>query len=209
MNSRKAIPENELAEYQRWEPASLDGHVAARAPTAGEIERIHQQAYQEGYESGLSEGKAAGYMQGKAQAQAEAARLQALMTVLQEALQQLEQGIGQELLALALDLSKQMLHQALKVKPELLLPMIRSVMDSIPQNMQHPLLYLHPEDAMMVRSLLQAEIAHAGWKVIDDQRIQRGGCRIETPVSEIDATLPTRWQQLAAALGQNANWLEE
>lgn len=209
MSTRKAIPENELAEYQRWEPASLDGHVATRAPTAGEIERIHQQAYQEGYESGLSEGKVAGYVQGKALAQAEAARLHALMVVVQEALQQLEQEIGLELLALALDLSKQMLHQALKVKPELLLPIIRDVMDSIPQSMQHPLLCLHPEDAAMVRSLLQAEIAHAGWKVVDDQRIQRGGCRIETPVSEIDATLPTRWQQLAAALGKNANWLDE
>jgi flagellar assembly protein FliH len=221
MSSRKPLPGKEFIQYQRWELNNLDSHAAAaRLPTADEVEhiveQIQRQAHQEGYEAGLREGTAAGYRQGEALAQSEAARLQseaarlqALMVVAQEALQQLEQAVGQELLMLALDLTRQMLRQALKVKPELLLPVVRGAMDSIPQHLQHPHLHLHPEDAALVRAQMQAELIAAGWKIIDDHRIERGGCRIETSTAEVDATLPARWQILAAALGQDVSWLDE
>jgi flagellar assembly protein FliH len=35
----------------------------------------------------------------------------------------------------------------------------------------------------------------------------RGGCRVETPANEIDASLPTRWARLQQALGQQGEWL--
>lgn len=204
-------PGEDLPDILRWKPKDLDGHERhqMKPPTAEELERVHHDAHREGYEAGHREGIAAGYRDGLAKAQAEAERLRLLIAGFESALKSLEQELGHELLALSLDIAKQMLRQVLKVKPELLLSVIRSAMESLPQNTQHPHIHLHPEDAVLVRELLGAELTHAGWRLVEDARLGRGGCLIETASAEVDASLPSRWQRIAAALGQNNSWLED
>lgn len=198
--------------YQRWEPAALEDPGVGqkvKLPTAEALEDIHQQAHQEGYELGYGEGTAAGYQQGRAQAEEELRRLQKLLRSVEEATSQLGQATSEELLSLALEISKQILRQALAAKPELLLPIVRSAMESIPQHSQHLHLHVHPDDAALVKTQMQTEIAQGGWRIVEDQRIERGGCRIETAVAEVDATLGSRWQRLAAALGKDMSWLDD
>lgn len=197
-------------QYRRWEPSDLE-HLArqqVKLPTAEELERIHQDAHREGYEAGSREGMTAGYEEGLAKAAEDAERFRGLVDTLAEALQGIEQSLAHELLSLSLDISKQMLTRALEVKPELLLPVIRAGLESLPQNAQHPHIHLHPKDAAMVREMLSAE-SHAGWRVIEDARIAPGGCRIETSTAEVDATLASRWQRIASALGQDNAWLAD
>lgn len=198
--------------YRAWEPATLEQLEAPQVvqiPTASEVENIHQQAYDEGYQAGLAEGAEAARQQRQMLLAEEVRHLQALLEPVSEALQGVEQAMGEELLALALEISRQMLRHALKVKPELILPIVRGAMESLPQNTPHPYLHLHPDDAVLVRSGMQSEMTLGGWKIIEDQRIARGGCRIETPTSETDATLENRWQRIAAAFGQDSSWLDE
>ena len=210
--SNKIIPKEQLSAYQRWELNSLD-ESAARAvaapepepepavalPTAKEIEQIYQQAYQDGL--------ATGYQEGKGRAEGEAQRLAQLANGLTEALEQFDQQMAQDVLTLALDVSKQMLRQALKVHPELLLPVIREAMATLPQANPHPHLILHPEDAALVRSFMEEEIAHFHWRIVEDGKMARGGCRLETSNSEIDATMEQRWNRVLATLGRDDQWL--
>jgi flagellar assembly protein FliH len=199
--------------YQRWEPVALDAVDVdvqqVKLPTAEALEDIHRQAHQEGYDLGYSEGQAAGYRQGAAKSEEEFLHLKALLASVEDAIQQFGKSTSEELLSLSLEISKQILRQSLKVRPELLLPIVRNVMESIPQHSQHPHLHLHPEDAVLVKTHMQNEIALGGWKIVEDQRIARGGCRIETTAAEIDATLANRWERLAVALGKDMSWLDE
>lgn len=198
------------AAYQRWEPASLDGHRSAvQMPTAADLESIHQQAHDEGYQAGFAEGVEAARAQREARLAEDVRRLQALLDPVSEAVREFDHVMSEDLLALALEISRQMLRQALHVKPELVLPIVRSAMENLPQNTPHPHLHLHPEDAALVRAGMQSEIAMGGWKIIEDQRIARGGCRIETAVSDIDASVDHRWKRLALAFGQDSSWLDE
>lgn len=209
------MPPDSRTNYQRWEPASLDevDVQKVKLPTAEALEDMHQQAHQEGYDTGYStgynEGLAAGYKQGAEKLGEEMRRLQDLLASVEEAIKDFGQSTSEELLNLSLEISKQILRQALKARPELLLPIVRNVMESIPQHSQHPHLRMHPEDAELVKMHMQTEISLGGWKIVDDQRIERGGCRIETTAAEIDATLANRWERLAAALGKDMSWLDE
>ncbi len=198
-------------QYRRWEPTDLErlSRAQVKLPTAEEIERIHQDAHREGYEAGHQEGRDAGYRDGMAQAGDDIGRLRALADTLADAMQNVEQALGQELLGLALDIAKQMLVKALEVKPELLLPVIRAAIESLPQNAQHPHIHLHPQDAALVREMLKSAEPHANWRVVEDLRIAPGGCRIETSTAEVDATLPSRWHRIASALGQDNAWLDD
>lgn len=205
--SSKFIPKEQLSAYQRWELDSLDESAVPRAnasmvplPTAEEVENIHRQAHQEGY--------AAGYQEGRARADAELARLTQLLSSLEGALAHFDEELTQSLLSLGLDIARQMLREALKIRPELVVPVIREAVNSLPPASQHPHLRLNPEDAVLVRTLLADELNHFHWKVVEDGRIERGGCRVETPNSEIDATLESRWQRILAALGRDGSWLE-
>lgn len=210
------IPKEQQSAYQRWELDTLDEAGAAVAavtlPTAEAIEQIQHQArqegYQEGYQEGLLQGREQGYREGSEEVQLEAQRLNGLLTQVNEAVQQLDQAMAQQMLSLALGIARQMLRQALLVRPELVLPVVREAISSLPQANQHPQLILHPQDAALVRSSLEADLAHGHWRVVEDSQIAPGGCRLETAQSELDATLESRWQRVLEALGQSGDWLE-
>lgn len=206
--SNRIIPKEQLSAYQRWELSALDESQRAQGgavervplPTAEELQQIQTQAHQEGY--------AAGHLEGRAKGAADAERMKQVLAGLEAALQQFDQQVAQDVLALSLDIGRQMLRQALKVKPGLVLAVVREAMNSLPQASHHPHLILNPEDARVVRSFMEAELAHSAWKIQEDSRIERGGCRIESANSEIDATMETRWKRIVAALGRDDAWLE-
>ena len=203
--SSNIIPKEQLSAYQRWELNSLDESASPPVltvplPTAEEVENTHRQAHQEGF--------AAGYREGKGKVDAELARLAQLMSALDGSLNQFDDALTQSLLSLALDISRKMLHEALRVRPELVIPVVREAVNSLPQASQHPHLKLHPEDAALVRTLMADELNHFHWKLIEDSRVARGGCRVETTSSEIDATMENRWERILVALGREGAWLE-
>jgi flagellar assembly protein FliH len=199
--SNVIIPKAQLSAYQRWELNSFDGSApdktpAVILPTAAQIERIHEQAREEGYQ------------EGKNLALTETQRLHSLVENLDRELQQFDQQVAEDLLTLSLDVARRMLGQALKIRPELVLTVVQEAIGCMPHFNQHAHLVLHPEDATLVRSHLGEQLSHSGWKILEDGRIERGGCRVETAGSEIDATMPSRWQRVLAAIGQEGNWLE-
>jgi flagellar assembly protein FliH len=200
MSESDTVAPEQLTAWQRWEaPAFKDSGRRAGGlalPTAGEMEEMQQQAREEGFQ--------AGHAEGLQQAQRENQRLAEVIDALA---QQVDEQIANELLALALDVARQMLRQALKVNPELLLGMVQEAIGTLPHFNQSAHLVLHPDDAALVRERMGEQLTHAGWKIFEDARIERGGARFETANSQIDASLEARWQRIVAALGQDTSWL--
>jgi flagellar assembly protein FliH len=194
-----AVPEK-LTAWQRWEAPNFEanslraGDVAL--PTASQIEEIQRQAREEGFKRG--------YIEGVQKAARENQRLSDLMGLIEL---QMDEQVAQELLDLSLDIARQMLHQALKVNPELMLGVVREAIASLPHFNQGAHLVLHPDDAILVRERMGEQLTHSGWKIFEDTRIERGGARIETTNSQIDASLEVRWKRVVAALGQDSTWL--
>ncbi|MGH8672659.1 MAG: FliH/SctL family protein, partial [Burkholderiales bacterium] len=99
---------------------------------------------------------------------------------------------------------------------ELVLPLVREVLNALPQTIKHPTLILHPEDAALVRSNMGAEVmstagghGQAPWRIVEDAKMRRGGCRVETTDSEIDASIQNRWKHIANAFNLSSEWLEQ
>jgi flagellar assembly protein FliH len=202
--SSPATSKAQLTAYQRWELDSFDApkksDKAAILPTTAQLGCLQQQAQQEGY--------AAGYREGGERAAAEAARLQQIVTALTEESLHFDQSLADDLLALALAISKQVMRQALKLRPELILAVINEVLGQVPRAHQRTHLVLHPEDAALVRTHLGEHLARSGCEILEDAGLQRGGCRLHTPDCDIDATLERRWQRVIAAIGSEHAWLE-
>lgn len=211
----RAIAAEEAAALAEVQEAEYEGAGQAPAldyPTEEELAAIREQARQQGYDAGFK----AGHEEGMAQALDEqrAATEQAIAPVRQiadnfsTALREADQAISNEVLELALHLAKGMLKNALRVKPELILPVVREAIEYLPVLQQPALLILNPEDAAVVRESIAEELDKGGWRVIDDPTIERGGCKVDTASNQIDATVASRWQRLSLALGKDIDWID-
>lgn len=212
-----ALPKEQMSAYMRWEMASFDPppvHVAAPhelPPTVEELAAIREEARRkgraEGYADGHAEGRDAGWEQGLAEAAIEIAHLRELASAFGGEIAEADERMKQQLLDLALDMAKAMLKTALDVRPELVLPIVGEAIRYLPAVQQPALLYLNPADAVLVRQQLEDELTRAGWRVIEDVHTDRGGCRVETASNQIDASMQTRWQRIAAGLSRETDWL--
>ncbi len=208
MSDQTLIPKEQMTAYQRWELPSFDAKPPPPEvmvpeqplPTVSQMEQWHQQALQEGYEAGY----AAGLQQGVQDSQ----HIALVLTQLQQQIKQLDQQLLQSLMDLALELARQVVRQALQIKPELVLAVVQEAVASLPHFNQTAHLFLNPEDAPLVRRALEDTLSHSGWKILEDNRLARGGCRVETAHSQIDASVGKRWQQVVASIGQNTEWLQ-
>jgi flagellar assembly protein FliH len=64
--------------------------------------------------------------------------------------------------------------------------------------------HLHPEDARLVRSRLADAGGERAWSIAEDPIISRGGCRVSSENSTIDAQLEQRiGSAIATALGDS------
>ena len=224
------VPKENLTAYQRWELAAFDEAeqavplkpwvapipVSAASPTehadrdesaslplptAGDIERMHIEAHQQGF--------SAGHAEGIAEARASAARIDAVMNSLQHSLNELDQRVADQLLATAVEIASQMLRQSLRIKPELLLPVVREAMATLHPHSGHPALFVHPDDAALIRTHLGDQLTQNNWRIIVDATLSSGGCRIEMGASEVDATVETRWRRVIESIGISQEWLSD
>ena len=177
-------------------------------PTPEEIESLRNDARETGKAEGYADGLAAGRAAGLALAQEEAARVRAIADGFASAIAGAEDRFGDNLLGLALDIARQVIRTSLRVKPELMLPTVREAMSLLASAHGHPILYLHPDDAELVREHLGEQFGHSGWRISEDPQMERGECRIENAGSRVDASLTTRWRRVVSGIGTQSDWLE-
>ncbi|SER12723.1 flagellar assembly protein FliH [Nitrosomonas sp. Nm51] len=237
MNTTTVIPKAKLASYERWKLDTFDIPIAEAsaenpqscvsaqnpAPSAvtQETESVIQaakedglkQGYEEGYKNGFQEGRSHGHQEGRQQGEsevkAELNQINSVFNNLNEQIQSIEQQIAQDILALAISLTKKMITQALTIHPELILPIVKEAARHLPGSEQRLRLFLNPEDAKIIRQYLSEKSPQESWTIHEDTHQERGGCRLEADGSEIDASLETRWRRALAAIGENNDWIDQ
>lgn len=198
--SDKIIPARE-AHAAPWRVPEVDaggrGVVRAGAlPTAGGLERLQKQAYEEGYARGLEEGRTAGAAEVAARAQ----RLDALLAALARPFEELDEQVEQELVRLALAIAQQLVRREIKADPGQIVAIAREALAALPVGARAVRLHLHPEDAQLVAEVLSLGEGQRPWELVEDPVLTRGGCRVVTESSRIDATVEARLAALAAAV---------
>lgn len=214
--SSVVIPKDSQAAYQPWEMANFEvgqqgvistAQAEVTLPTIDQVTHIHDQARQEGHALGHAEGYAIGLAEGRDEAAREIDRLRQIAETFRAEVANADESISQDVLDLAVDLARAMLKTTLSIRPELIVPIVREAINYLPSVKQPALLFLNPDDATLVGSRMGEELTKLGWNIAVDENLERGGCRAETPNNHIDATVPSRWQRLAAALGKESDWL--
>jgi flagellar assembly protein FliH len=114
------------------------------------------------------------------------------MGTLAKPLDQLDSAIEQELTKLALIIAKHLVRRELRIDPTQVIGIIRHTVGLLPVATRDLKVHLHPEDARIVREKLAQPSGESEWVLKEDPLLARGGCRLTTATSSIDARLESR-----------------
>lgn len=167
----KVIAAESLEQCAAWAPPEMQGDSSTPPMvTANRLESLQKQAYQEGFALGHKEG----YQVGETHFKAQIGRLEQMMQTLHTPFAALDQQVEQEILLLATALVKQLVRREIKMDPGQIIAVVRD-------------------------NLSVTEGEHS-WSIIEDPVLTRGGCKVVTETSQVDATLEARLAQLIAKL---------
>jgi len=201
--------------------------IVPAAPSVAELEALQKQAYdegfaagrkegydaghkegleaghKEGFEAGHKDGLEAGHKDGLANAQKEgrelAARLKRALDTLAQPMRELDEAVEQQLTHMTLLLASQVIRRELHTQPGEIVACVREALALLPLSARDVKVHMHPDDARFIRESM-GEGEEPAWKMVEDPGVSRGGCRVVTSSSYIDATLERRLAALASDL---------
>lgn len=176
--------------------------------TVEEIEAVQKQAYDEAFAQGEKAGFQQGYEAGLKKGYEEkvhllhkqSAELVSLLEALNEPFKALDEEVEKELITLVIGIATQLIRREIKMDPGQVVAAVREAIKVLPLSSQKISLHLHPEDVELVRSVLSLDEMSPAWAVVEDPLITRGGCKVNTDVSHIDATVENRLAAVIAGL---------
>ena len=196
------------------------GAPAPALPTARDVEAVfesaREQGRREGFEQGYQEGRAAGLQAGRQQAQAELEALRALLQRLGTAAGALDTELEAALVALSMELARQVVVHELRTQPQQVLDVLQKALAAFPARAGVPWVRLHPDDAALLGELAP-ELEESGLGLVPDATLQRGDLvlgagpessrvhperrwRVRDAQAELDLRLEERWRQVMARL---------
>jgi len=210
--SSKIIDSEHQEEVKPWQPpemirSSTDVSVLeARGSmlTAEQLEQVQNQAYQEGFERGKKDGFKFGHEEGLVETKklltAQAEKLDQLLTTLDTPLKELDEQVERELISLTISMVRQLVRREVKSDPGQIVGVVREALSLLPVSARNVRLVLHPDDAKMVRDIFEVSDKDLVWEIVEDPVLGRGGCKVITDMSQIDATLESRLAAMISTL---------
>ena len=168
--------------------------------TVEEIEAIQNQAHaeglalgkQEGFQAGFVEGSKKGYDENVHLIEVRTTQLVSLLESLSTPFKLLDENVERALADLSIKIAKQILHREIELDSGQVIAAVKAAIAALPMASQKVTVVLHPEDADVVRVVLGLDDTPSNWTIVEDATITRGGCKIDTEISHVDATIESR-----------------
>jgi len=194
MSESGEMPAREPA--KRWSAPAIDGSDQPGFMTAENLQRLQKQAWDEAYAEGLEAGRKAGEDEIARRAEA----LDGILAALAEPLQDVDEEVVAQLVDLSIVLLKQLFRREIEAEPKHVIGVVREAIKALPAARRNVRVLLHPDDARLVLETLSPTDGECAWTVVEDPLVNRGGCRVVTDNSSIDATAEARLQSVISTL---------
>ncbi|MDF9757970.1 flagellar assembly protein FliH [Pseudomonas hunanensis] len=170
--------------------------------TLEELEAIRQDAYNEGFATGEREGFHSTQLKVRQEAEvalaAKLANLEQVMNHLLEPIAEQDTQIEKALVLLVANIARQVIGRELRADSSQITHVLREALKLLPMGADNIRIHLNPQDFELAKTLRERH--EEDWKLLEDEALLPGGCRIETAHSRIDATMETRIEKAVAQL---------
>lgn len=217
------IPREELQSFAAWSPDALQGANTPQrlpvsapavvvtptpptAPPAFDPQQLLHAARQSGYQDGYRDGMAALEAFKQSFAQQMSAQIGHLVSSFDTDFRLLEDEMAQSLARCAVELARQVVRSEIKQRPDHIAKVAHDAVEALQLSARHVRVRVNPADYPLVMQGAGDEMRARDAQVLPDADVPRGGCKIESDISSVDATLSARWSQAAAGMGQVSLW---
>ena len=183
-----------MSDVSRWDLPSVEGAPLPRPGQKGvnvmHLTIVEREAWEHGFKDGHVEGVRKGEAELAkriAEVDVKLAALDAIMGALAKPLEDLDQQVETELTRLTLTIAKHLVRRELKMDPTQVIGIIRHTVSLLPLSARKIKIHLHPDDAAIVRDKLARAAGEQEWQLAEDPLMARGGCRLTTDNSSVDA----------------------
>ncbi|NIE74436.1 flagellar assembly protein FliH [Pantoea sp. Ap-967] len=170
--------------------------------TLEELEAIRQEAYNEGFATGEREGFHSTQLKVRQEAEqalaAKLASLEQLMGHLLDPIAEQDTQIERTVVHLVAHMARQVIGRELRSDSSQITQVLREALKLLPMGADNIRIHLNPQDFELAKALRERH--EENWKLLEDEALLPGGCRIETLHSRIDATMETRIEKAVAQL---------
>jgi flagellar assembly protein FliH len=184
--SEQAQVESEEVALEDVKPLTLD-----------ELEAIRQDAYNEGFTAGEKDGFHAGQLKAKQEADlalaVKMAGLEQLMTQLFEPIAGQDQQLEEAMVSLLGQMVRQVIQRELATDSSQIRQVLSEALKLLPMGTGNIRIHLNPQDFELIKALRERH--EESWRILEDASLLPGGCRVESELSRIDATVETRLNQ--------------
>ncbi|MGL4318601.1 MAG: flagellar assembly protein FliH [Pseudomonas sp.] len=167
---------------------------AVKPLTLDELEAIRQDAYNEGFSAGEKDGFHAGQLKAKQEADVALAskleQLEQVMGNLMEPIAGQDLEVEQALVELISQMTRQVIQRELSTDSSQIRHVLREALKLLPMGASNIRIHIHPQDFELVKALRERH--EESWRILEDESLQPGGCRVESESSRIDASVETR-----------------
>ncbi len=187
-------PQGQMAEGLTGDPAALQRAVADGFQEGLDkgyregLEQGREAGHREGFQRGVEDGKALGLEDGRLQGRRafdEAGRpLDRLIESFERFRAEYEQARREELLELVQKVARQVIRCELTLHPTQLLTLAEEALTAMPGDQDEVRIHLNPEECARIREL--APERAAAWRLVPDEKLALGECRVLTAQAEAD-----------------------
>lgn len=193
-----SMSEADTAVAEVWTRPLIDpaDTPAKRARNLAEIEK---NAYREAYDKGYAAGLAAG----EATIAEQSGRFTTLLECLAKPLKAIDEEVETALRDLSFRIARHVVRRELQIDKSQVVGVIREALQALPLNARNVRVFLHPADVELVEGALAAPKSERTWTTVEDPLLTRGGCRVDSDASRIDAEVDERLTRILDHLVEN------
>jgi flagellar assembly protein FliH len=188
-----------MTNQKAWQRASLStfelnkqGPYLDRDLCVSNTQRSYDEQLKNGYEDGLK------------QAQQELNQykqtFEAVFSSIDSAFKEIDQKVIQAIKQLAVSISKQIIRRELQINSEQVVSVVKEAIKLLPLDKSRLIIHLNPSDISVVKKVFNQDDIVQSYSLVEDPSVQRGGCKLATDDSIIDATIDSQIAQLAAKI---------
>jgi len=193
---KPTIIDGDHAEYAAWQPPSIQKPTSTeiaeqerqRLITADSIETLQKKAFEEGYSQGFQKG----IKDGESAIRDRLQQINIIVNFLQKPLDELDESVIEQLSQLSISIVKKLIRREIKTDPGQIVAVVRETVSALPAGMQNIRVFMNPEDATILRESMNLAEGEQPWMIVEDPLLSKGGCKVLTDFSEVDASVEAR-----------------
>ena len=199
------IPRQEPEPEPEPEPAPVEEppeDPEVKPFTIEELEQIREEAYNDGFATGERDGFHSGQLKAQQEARARleerVAELESVLSHLMEPIREQDEQIEDMLLELVETMVRQVVQRELTTDSSHIRQVLRGALKALPMGAEQIRIYLNPADFETVKAIRERH--EESWRLLEDDQLLPGGCRVEAEHSLVDASRETRLEQVIEQL---------